>query len=142
MKRITIGIAAVCMGAILPISALASDLLSEGKIEYRHACAVCHGMDGKASVFIDQLDKAPPNLTVIAKQNGGTFPDMRIAVMIDGRELVKAYGARQMPVWGDRYTNEVRTATYYRYLTNQDPESFARHNIDTLIIYLKSIQAN
>ena len=142
MKRTTVAIATIALGAILSSSALARDSLTIGKSEYRNACAVCHAMDGKASVFIDQLKKAPGDLTLLAKKNGGKFPEERVAAMIDGRELVKAHGDRDMPVWGDRYAKDkVRAAEYYCDMPYMDTEGFVKSRVNALIVYIKSIQA-
>jgi mono/diheme cytochrome c family protein len=141
MKRMTLAIATILLGAVVSSGASAATQLVVGKSEYRNACAVCHGLDGKASSFIDQLKKAPGNLTMLAKANGGKFPEERVAAMIDGRELVKAHGDRDMPAWGDRYSKDkVRAAEYYCDMPYMDTEAFVQNRINALLAYLKSIQ--
>ena len=45
------------------------------------------------------LSVAPPDLTVLAETNGGTFPLERVVRRIDGRDEVLAHGG-PMPVFG------------------------------------------
>ena len=77
-----------------------------GKIEYQSSCASCHGVDGKGNGPVaDALKRKPADLTMIAKANNGVFPFGRIYEIIDGRlEEVISHGARDMPVWGFRYS--------------------------------------
>jgi hypothetical protein len=45
-----------------------------GKKEYDLKCGFCHGADAKGDgVFGANLKVAPPDLTVLAKKNGGVF---------------------------------------------------------------------
>jgi hypothetical protein len=43
-----------------------------------------------------------PDLTQFSTRNGGVFPSVRLARVIDGRD-VAAHGIREMPVWGDAF---------------------------------------
>ena len=87
------------------------------------------------------LKAAPPDLTMLAKGNGGKFPENRIAAMIDGRESVKAHGDRDMPAWGNRYNQDkIKAAEYYGDLPYKDLEMFIKNRISSLIEYLKGIQ--
>ena len=57
-----------------------------GKAEFELHCAVCHGLDAKGNGFLGASLKAPPpDLTVLAKNNGGVLPADRISSVIDGR---------------------------------------------------------
>ncbi len=76
-----------------------------GKTEYQSGCASCHGVDGKGTGPVaDALKTKPADLTMLAKNNNGVFPLGRIYDIIDGREEVKSHGARDMPIWGFRYS--------------------------------------
>lgn len=70
--------------------------------ELFHAyCATCHGVDGKGSGPVTPaLNTKVPDLTTIAKRNGGVFPAQRVRNLIAGDELVTAHGSREMPIWG------------------------------------------
>lgn len=93
---------------------------------FRHYCATCHGTDGRghgpASVA---LKHAVPDLTQIAKRNGGTFPFKTVKEVISGTNSKPiAHGNREMPVWGpifhevdsDQDLGEVRLDNITRYL--------------------------
>ncbi len=76
-----------------------------GRVEYLSSCAACHGNDGKGGGPVaSQLKVAAPNLTQLAKKNGGVFPLYSVYEKIDGRQEVKAHGSRDMPIWGYRYS--------------------------------------
>ncbi len=74
---------------------------ASGQQMYESYCASCHGQnamgDGPAA---PALKVAPTNLTGIAKNNGGKFPDAHVAAVIRGDADMPAHGSREMPVWG------------------------------------------
>lgn len=120
----------------------AAEKAASGKTEFRNSCALCHGADGKGGGVNDLLKKAPPDLTLLAKKNGGKFPAERVAAMIDGREIVKAHGERDMPAWGNRYsTDQVKAAEYYGDMPYKDTEMYVKSRVKALTDYLISIQA-
>jgi mono/diheme cytochrome c family protein len=116
---------------------------ASGKAEFRNSCSLCHGSDGKGGLQINDLLKtAPPDLTMLAKKNGGKFPTDRVAAMIDGRELVKGHGDRDMPAWGNRYSmDKVKAAEYYGDMPYKDTEMYVKNRIQALTEYLISIQS-
>jgi mono/diheme cytochrome c family protein len=72
-----------------------------GEIEFLSSCAPCHGAEGKGNGPMGAALKAiPPDLTVLAKNNGGVFPFSNVYEVIDGRKAVAAHGTREMPAWG------------------------------------------
>jgi len=100
-----------------------------GDHEYRTSCAVCHGTAGKGDGPVGKSLTTPPtDLTMLSKSNGGEFPYERVFKMIDGRGAVAAHGTGQMPIWGDRYSLEVKQA-------------IVRARILELAYYLRGIQA-
>ena len=73
-----------------------------GADEYYRLCAVCHGEGGHGNGPMSRMLKTPPpNLTLLAKSNGGQFPFLRVLEMIDGRNMIEVHGSREMPVWGE-----------------------------------------
>jgi mono/diheme cytochrome c family protein len=73
----------------------------EGVDLYRAYCASCHGKDGKGHGPVAPVLKATvPDLTVIGKNNGGTFPVGRVRRIITGEWIIASHGSREMPVWG------------------------------------------
>ncbi len=73
----------------------------EGVDLYRAYCASCHGKNGKGNGPVAPALKATVrDLTVIAKNNGGTFPVARVRRIITGEGMIASHGSREMPVWG------------------------------------------
>jgi mono/diheme cytochrome c family protein len=113
-----------------------------GKREYMNSCALCHGADGKGGgAIVDLLKTAPTDLTTLSKRSGGGFPYNRVFAIIDGRDMVKAHGDRDMPAWGDRYSVENAKAAEYYLDVPYDMEMYVRNRILALIDYLNRIQA-
>ncbi len=112
-----------------------------GKREYTNSCAVCHGRTGKAdSPGLEFLKIVPNDLSTLSKRNGGVFPFDRVYAIIDGREMVKGHGSREMPIWGDRYNAETVKAAEYYVDMPYDMEMYVRSRIISLIDYLHRLQ--
>ncbi len=75
--------------------------MADGKEMFRAYCAVCHGPQGKGNGPAEQALKMPPaDLTILARENGGKFPELRVYGVIQGDSEMAAHGSREMPVWG------------------------------------------
>ena len=99
--RIFVLVGAIITGA--PASAQSN--ADRGRLEYEKGCIGCHGDDAKGSgVHSPRLKNDPPDLTLLAKANGGVFPIEKIYEVIDGRGQLQAHGTREMPIWGKEYT--------------------------------------
>lgn len=108
-----------------------------GKVEFESQCASCHGVGGKGNGPVTPwLTKAPPDLTTLAKSNGGVLPMERLYKSISG-ENVPAHGSRDMPVWGQAY--RIKAAEYYMD-SPYDAESYVRGRILSLLEYINRIQ--
>jgi mono/diheme cytochrome c family protein len=140
MKRSTlaallVGAAAIGMASV----PLAAEKLDVGKREYDASCANCHGLDGKGGgSFAQMLQVSMPDLTTLAKRNGGVFPISRVYNVIDGREEIKAHGTREMPIWGRHFS--FRAAPQYDDW-EYEPEAFVRARILAVVDYLYRMQA-
>jgi hypothetical protein len=80
------------------------DIVAAGHREFRHACAVCHGLGGKGESVMTSLNLLtvrPMDLTQLSKKHQGQFPFWQVYRVIDGREEVKGHGTRDMPIWGE-----------------------------------------
>ena len=88
---------------------------ASGKQMFKDYCAACHGTGGKGDgPAADILKTAPPDLTMLAKNNGGKFPaDHFVAVLHFGTEA-HAHGTIDMPVWGPLFSKENRDLTQMR----------------------------
>ncbi len=102
-----------------------------GAYTYRTHCASCHGVAGKGDgPLADDLRFHPPDLTLIARRHGGSFPTEKIVRVVDGRDLVKGHGGADMPVWGDAFKNAD---------TNYDDKQ-VREKVRLVVEYLKTLQ--
>lgn len=98
----------------------------DGPTLYLSYCAVCHGRAADGHGPMAPILKSPvPDLTGIAKRNGGVFPLARVERIIAGTESSNlAHGTREMPVWGpvfseitfDRDYGKVRLHNVAKYL--------------------------
>lgn len=94
-------------------------------------CASCHGKDGKGNGPVaSALKVPPPDLTLLARRNGGTFPAERVKAFVtnDGDGLASAHGTSDMPVWGP----------VFRALESSD--AHVRVRIANIVAYIQSIQ--
>ena len=79
-----------------PAGSLAAQA-TRGEVHFMKYCSACHGPDGKG-LRIDSLDKQPADLTLITSSyRTGKFPVLEVAQMIDGRNMARSHGSRQMP---------------------------------------------
>jgi len=131
----TVGICGFAMAA-------EKDRVDPGKREYVNKCATCHGQSGKGDGgLMDLLKTAPADLTVLSKKNGGVFPFDRVYAVIDGREVVKGHGDREMPVWGREYGADTARAADYYVDVPYSMENYVRARILALIDYLNRLQS-
>ena len=76
--------------------------IEEGKQRYMKYCATCHGPSATGDgIAASTFKTKPTNLTLLAKQNGGKFPTMKVVDIVKGDTPIAAHGGREMPVWGD-----------------------------------------
>lgn len=112
-------------------SANEEELIANGRDRFMRQCGICHGIDGAgAGAFAELLVVAPPDLTVLARDNAGHFPFKKAHQIIDGRELPLAHGTGTMPIWGERYEHS----------TPNSDETIIAGRIFELMLFLESIQ--
>lgn len=94
---------AVMLVATLSAASLARAAEPQGAVGqeiFLRYCAACHGLDGRGEgPLANALKKTPPDLTQLAKANGGKFPASRVADTIrDG--ALPGHGKQTMLEWG------------------------------------------
>src|SRR5579863_590408 len=97
---------------------------------FRAYCAACHGSDAKGHGPASEAMKTRvPDLTHLAKDNGGAFPEGHVRKTIMGDDVIAAHGSREMPIWGPIF--------------HQVEEDVDRGNVrlENLVHYLESIQS-
>jgi len=93
-------------------------------------CAACHGTKARGDGPVaPQLKTRPPDLTQLARRNGGAFPATQVTAYISGTgRTLPTHGPAEMPVWGPTFRafeKDIR----------------AQERIKNLVLYLASIQA-
>lgn len=102
---------------------------------FRDHCAACHGADAKGNGPAASALKAKvPDLTMLAKNNGGQFPAAGVRKVISGDEVLASHGSREMPIFGPIFH---RIEPYEGLNPNSD---LANVRLDNLVAYLQSIQ--
>lgn len=89
--------------SLLAAAAHSADYVAmSGPQLYSRFCAACHGASGHGDGPVSQSMRVEvPDLTLIARRAGGTYPRERVIRIIDGRFIMGAHGSRAMPVWGE-----------------------------------------
>lgn len=125
----------LCGGA-----ATAQTVNDPGKIEFANNCAACHGIDGKGNGPLGNLlQRSPPDLTLLAKNNNGVLPMNRLYEVMAG-EGVPSHGSRDMPIWGKEYLVE-ESQRLREARGAYDAPAVVRARILTLLEYVARIQA-
>src|SRR3954447_3857148 len=77
-------------------------------------CATCHGRDAKGKgPAAAALAVPPPDVTRLARHNGGAFPHPRVKVFVThgGQVPAPSHGTSDMPVWGPVFRGLDRSDT-------------------------------
>jgi mono/diheme cytochrome c family protein len=137
---------AVVLALFLASSAAHAEEDTIGSDEYRTSCLSCHGVGGRGDGPLAKfLTVEPTDLTALARNNGGQYPNLkageypflRVFQIIDGRADIEVHGDRAMPVWGNRYLAE-QPGGVSAY--GGEYETVVRGRILELVYYIQSIQ--
>jgi mono/diheme cytochrome c family protein len=97
---------AICQEQAIRKVPVAPTAAVDGPTLYKQYCAVCHGTNGKGGgPAASALKASPGDLTVIARKNGGHFPEERFFAILQGESAVAAHGSQDMPMWGPVFRN-------------------------------------
>lgn len=136
-------LAAFLLGAVSPLSfGQDQDESASGvgtaERDFRLYCSNCHGESGRGDgpkTF--GLSGPAPDLTGLSERNGGVFPRERLQAIIDGREVLKSHGDREMPVWGIWFKMEAEEDLGGA----EGDEGTVQRRITGLIDYLETLQS-
>jgi mono/diheme cytochrome c family protein len=103
---------------------------TSGSEMFNTYCAVCHGTSGRGDGPASSEFKIPPaNLTLLAKNHNGTFPEAYVSQVIQtGPRDAKAHGSKDMPVWG-------------RLFASLGDEATVKLRVHNLTAYIETLQA-
>lgn len=100
-----------------------------GRDNFDRYCAPCHGADAHGNgPAAKGLIRQPPDLTVLARANQGTFPSERLVTYVRGSEHGRTPGSGDMPSWGPLFMG----------LDPSDARTTQR--IANMVAYLESLQ--
>jgi mono/diheme cytochrome c family protein len=101
----------------------------QGRDSFDAYCAACHGRDAKGQGPAAPALKGPmPDLTTLARRNGGKFDALAVERAIGGSDRNRpAHGSLDMPVWGPVF----RTA---------QSDAAAAVRLANLVKFLESLQ--
>lgn len=127
---------AVILLVLASASARAQDFSGYSGVQlYQRFCSSCHGRGARGDGPVARSFRIEvPDLTLIARRHGGSFPVEQIHKIIDGRTTLPPHGSRDMPVWGFEF-----------YVQNQnaglvDPQHRTEELIARLTEYLRTLQ--
>jgi len=115
--------------------------LDLGQQEFARNCAVCHGAQGHGDgPYAGLLNIPVPDLTTLQQRSGGAFPFERVYGTIEGTQMVRGHGSRQMPIWGQAYTYGAEGDFFTWRAFPWDAQAFVRARILALTDYVARIQ--
>jgi len=104
-----------------------------GREAFLQYCSSCHGPEARGNgPMAGELRSAPSDLTLLEARFGSPLNTQRMLERIDGRNMARAHGSTDMPVWGRRLG--ARTPR------TQGTEAHTRGTLLIIIDYLGTIQ--
>ena len=121
------------MIACVAVATGASAADHAGKAPFDQYCAACHGLAGDgAGPVAAEMKVSPTDLRMLGKKYGTPLPKPKLLEFIDGREMVRAHGTANMPVWGEQLVNNVPSTT--------NSEFFKRGTLIVILDYIETLQ--
>ncbi len=104
---------------------------ASGKEMFNAYCASCHGTTGKGDgPAAPAMKSGVPDLTMLSKSHGGTFPAMSVTQGIVGDTRVVAHGSKEMPVWGPVFSR-----------MSQQSQGEIQQRLHNLTTYIETLQS-
>ena len=126
---------AAAVSVLIGLRGISPAAQNAGKKDFIENCAPCHGTDGKgngpAPYVISQAK--PSDLTVLSRNNGGSFPTRRVYRSIDGRNGIPSHERFDMPFWGTSFQPEGKEFT-------PASEAQVKARIMKIVAYVKTLQ--
>ncbi len=134
----TLLLGAALLALPVAVAAQGTDL---GAHEFANSCAGCHGADGTGGgIIAGYLTETPPDLTMLARENGGVLPIADLYAIIDGSAASGVHGSSDMPAWGSRYAARAPHMLGEMY-SPADRDAFVQARILALVEYISTLQA-
>jgi mono/diheme cytochrome c family protein len=124
---------AVGVAACVSVASAARAADHAGKASFDQYCASCHGTaaDGTGPVA-EEMKISPADLRKLGQKYGTPLPKPKLREIIDGREMVRAHGTGDMPVWGEQLVHNVPPTV--------NTTMFKRGTIIVIVDYLETLQ--
>jgi mono/diheme cytochrome c family protein len=127
------GLVAAAFGAFVSTTATQTPpdktTVVKGQMTFERYCVSCHGKTARGDGPLAKELRVPvPDLTLLAKRAGGTYPVERVSMVISKGSQVRAHGTDDMPAWGTAFNRTDGT------------EASVDEAIRNLVGYLGSIQ--
>ncbi len=110
-----------------------ADPIVRGKASFEKYCANCHGAEARGDGPLAELLKVPPADLTRLTVKYGSYPVDLVYQTIDGREAKLGHGTREMPVWGNVWTDQDGGA---------DAETRIARQINEIVEYLRTLQVS
>jgi mono/diheme cytochrome c family protein len=105
------------------------ETIAKGGTTYERYCVSCHGKTARGDGPLAKELRVPvPDLTLLTKRAGGTYPAARVFTIISKGSEVRAHGTDDMPAWGTAFNRTEGT------------ETSVDDAIRSLVAYLGSVQ--
>jgi mono/diheme cytochrome c family protein len=106
---------------------------SPGRDAYLQYCASCHGPGAEGDgPMAGELRARPADLTRLQARFGSPLRTRQLLDRIDGRDMARAHGSNEMPVWGRKLARDVPRT--------QSTEAQTRGTLLIIIDWLATIQ--
>jgi len=83
-----------------------------GRTTFARYCTSCHGREaGGDGPLASDLRIPVADLTLLAANNGGTYPEERVTQILARGGTVRGHGTDDMPAWGPAFSRTGGTET-------------------------------